>query len=232
MRRSLTILASVLFLTSVTAGASFATPLPFWIEVDVSSLAGPDIELEIDLFDNSGVIGDSWAFIDNVSIQDASSAIIEEVDFETGTLEGFDDSMNPDSVNIVPGASWSGNYMMRIDEDPMWTPTITWRDFPVSDAATLHMEFQFISSGASGEHGRQDALVAWLLDPIMPDPPILGLTGCGDFLEATESGNLVSDEVTGIEPIPEPIPEPSTILLMLSGLGGIAAFGKLRLRKR
>ena len=211
-------------LAFVITGISFSSP--FWIEVDISSLAGSDFELEIDLYDNNGIIGDSWAFIDNVFIKD-SSGVIELIDFEDDTLQDFDDSLNPASVNVVSGTWWSGNYMMRIDEDPTCTPTITYRDFSSSSATKLlHMEFEFISSGVSGFFG-QDALVASLLDPTTHDPLITGLTGSGDFLEATASGNSTSSEVRGIDPIPEP----NTILLVLSGLSGVLAYGKVRFRR-
>ncbi len=191
----------------------------------MSPFAGSDFELELDLFDNSGVVGDSWAFIDNVFIKDPSG-VIELIDFEDGTLQGFDDSLNPDSVDVVAGTWWSGNWMMRIDEDPFVTPTITWKDFLPSSATILHMEFEFISDGAVGPLG-QDALVASLLDPVTLDPLIWGLTGWGDFLETTASGNSVSAEVTGIEPIPEP----TTIVLIGCGLLGLLGIGIRHRRK-
>jgi hypothetical protein len=222
VKKYCTIMASIFFLTFVTATISFATP--YWVEVDVSSIAGSDIELEIDLFENSGIVGDSWAFIDNVQIG-GPTGIIEEVDFEDGTLQGFDDTWNPAQVNIVTGDWWSENWMMQIDE-ASFTPTITYRDFLPSSATTLHMEFEFISDGTVGPFG-QDALVASLLDPVTLNPLITGLTGSGDFLETTASGNSVSPEVTGIEPIPEP----TTILLMSCGLLGLLGIG-IRHRKK
>jgi len=207
MKRCFSIMTISFFLIFVTAATAFA--IPYWIEVDISSIAGSDFQLELDLFDNSEVVGDTWAFIDNVFIK-GSSGVTKLIDFETGTLEGFEASLNPDSVDVVLGTWGSGSHIMRIDEDPSVTPTITWRDFLPSDATILHMEFELISDGTSGSFG-QDALVASLLDPSML---IIGLTGSGDFLEATASGNSVSAEVTGINPVPEP----STFLLMGCGL--------------
>ena len=125
--------------------------------------------------------------------------------------------------------------MMRIDEDAVFSPTITWKDFLPSDATTLHMEFEFISDGTVGPLG-QDALVASLLDPTIDpdtgwpklDPLIPGIYGFGGFLETTASGNTVSQQdVTGIGPIPEP----TTILLMGCGLLGLLGIGIRRYRK-
>jgi len=197
MKKYFAILAFIFFLSSVTAAISFAQP--YWVEVDVSPFAGSDFQLELDLYDNSGVVGDSWGFIDNIFIK-GPSGVIERINFESGTLEAFDDSLNPDSVEVVAGASWSGDYMMRIDEDALVTPTIIWRDFLPSDATILHIEFEFISDGKKASFG-QDTLVASLLSPITLEPLITGLKDSGDFLEVTISGNSVSAEVTVIEPI-------------------------------
>jgi len=219
--RLLLLCSSIFFLTFLTAAPTFATP--YWVEVDVSPFAGSDFELELDLYDNSGVVGDSWALIDNVFIK-GSSGVIELIDFETGTLEGFDDSLNPDSVDVVLGGWGSGSYVMRVDEDPLFTPTITYRDFLPSDATILHTEFEFFSDGTVGPFG-QDALVASLLDPITLSPLITGLTGSGDFLEVTASGNVVSDEVTGIASIPDP----STMILLGTALAGFFGIGRKKL---
>ncbi len=69
---------------------------PFTITLDISSLTGLNIELELDLFDNDGVLGNSYVLIDNVWIQDNLGTLLGpgRLDFEDGTLQGFDDSLN------------------------------------------------------------------------------------------------------------------------------------------
>lgn len=211
MTKCFTVLSGIFLLFFLTVVTCFGTP--YSIEVDVSSFAGSEFELELDLYDNSGIVGDSWAFIDNIFVK-GPSGVTGLVDFESKTLEGFDDSLNPNSVEVVSGCWGSGKYMMRIDEDPNFTPTITYKDFLPSDATTLHMEFEFISDGTTGFWG-PDALVASLLDPSTLDPLIPGLTTRGDFLKVTASGNIISSEVTGIASIPD---ADTLILLISSGL--------------
>lgn len=205
-------------------GTAWADPY-YHVSIDVYSLSGSDFELEIDLFDNSGIKNDSWALIDNVHIKDASSNILEMIDFEDSTLQGFEDWLNPDSVDVVPGTWWSGNYMMRIDEDPVFSYTIAYRDFLSSPATTLSFDFQLISDGTEGLWG-QDTLVFSILDPLTPDldpfPSLPGLYGVGDVLEATASGAVYSP---GVEV--ELVPVPPALLLGIIGIGSVGIFRKL-----
>jgi hypothetical protein len=196
MKQYFAILTVIFFLTSATAAISVAQP--YWVEVDVSPFAGSDFQLELYLYNNSGVVGDSWAFIDNIFIKGAAG-VIERINFESGTLEQFDDSLNPESVEVVDGTWCSGAYMMRINEDSLVTPTLVWRDFLPSDATILHLEFDFFISDDRDNSSEQDILVASLLNPSEKlEPLITGLKGSGDFLEASVSGNSISAEVTGI----------------------------------
>ena len=196
--------------------------LPSRVSIDVSSLAGSGIELEIDLYDNSGVIGDSWALIDNVSLEPA----IEIIDFETGTLEGFEDWLNPVSVGVVAGSLIGGSYVLRIDEDPGVTPTITYtyRDFLPSAATTLSFYFEMTASNTPGPWGL-DALVFSILDPVTlsPFPSLPGLYGFGDVLEVTASGVMYSPGVTVTV-----IPVPGALLLGMIGIGTMDIFRRFR----
>lgn len=207
---------SILLLLGGTAWAE----LYHHVSIDVSSLVGNAIELEIDLFDNSGVIGDSWALIDNVIFG------AEVADFEDATLQGFTvDSLNPLSVGVFPGSLSSGNWLLRIDEDLGVTPTITWRDFLPSTATTLSFDFKLISDGTVGPWG-QDSLVVNLLDPFTLNPLVPGLYGFGDVLEATASGAVYSP---GVEV--ELVPVPPALLLGMIGIGTAGAGLFRRLRK-
>jgi len=196
--------------------------LPSRVSIDVSSLAGSGIELEINLYDNSGVIGDSWALIDNVTREPA----IEIIDFETGTLEGFEDWLNPVSVGVVSGNLIGGSYVLRIDEDPGVTPTITYtyRDFLPSAATTLSFYFEMTASNTPGPWGL-DALVFSILDPVTlsPFPSLPGLYGFGDVLEVTASGVMYSPGVTVTV-----IPVPGALLLGMIGIGTMGIFRRFR----
>jgi hypothetical protein len=194
--------------------------LPSRVSIDVSSLAGSAIELEIDLYDNSGVIGDSWALIDNVTLEPA----IEIIDFETGTLEGFEDWLNPVSISVVSGNLIGGSYVLRIDEDLGVTPTITYRDFLPSAATTLSFYFEMTASNTPGPWGL-DALVFSILDPVTlsPFPSLPGLNGFGDVLEVTASGVMYSPGVTVTV-----IPVPGALLLGMIGIGTMDIFRRFR----
>ena len=193
--------------------------LPSRVSIDVSSLAGSAIELEIGLYDNSGVIGDSWAVIDNVTLEPA----IEIIDFETGTLEGFEDWLNPVSVGVVSGNLIGGSYVLQIDEDPGVTPTITYRDFLPSAATTLSFYFEMTASNTPGPWGL-DALVFSILDPVTLDPLLPSLTpGFGDVLEVTASGVMYSPGVTVTV-----IPVPGALLLGMIGIGTMDIFRRFR----
>jgi hypothetical protein len=235
MNKYLAVLYITTFVIIATSGTVMSTP--FWVETDVSSItSGTYFELDLELYNNNyfigGVgnpsrIGDSYVFIDDVCIKNASGAIITPpglIGFESGALEGFDDSLDSGYITVVPGAWWSGACMMRIDEDPLYTPTVTWQGFIMpSGANKLRFEFEFIGSGVPGDSGL-DQFVAKLLDQnLYPFPSIPGLTGFGDFL-AVDSSGIQKTSGTNTAPIPEP----STILLMLVGLGSIVALGKVR----
>jgi len=231
VRKVLTIAATVTILVSGLSGIALA--VPYSVRTDISSISGSAFQLEFDLYDNNGTIGDSWVLIDNVFIGDASGVISPPgmIDFETGGLEGFDNSLNPSSVTVVstgtsdfsyPGIS--GSYLLRIDEDPWVTPTITFRNFPASTATVLGFDFELFTSGVPGFFGF-DTFVVSLLDPATLNPLVLGLTGSGDILEADATGVATASGTSA-----SPIPEPGTVLLLAGGLGGLV-FKKLH-RKR
>ena len=81
-------LSTLLFFTGITRADLF-----HHVSIDISSLKGNALELEIDLFENSGVVGDSWTVIDNMVLGGAV------INFEDAILQGFDNSLNPGNVS-------------------------------------------------------------------------------------------------------------------------------------
>ncbi|MBI1924865.1 PEP-CTERM sorting domain-containing protein, partial [Candidatus Poribacteria bacterium] len=187
------------------------------------SLTALNTELELDLFATDGILGNSYVLIDNVWVQDSSGTLLGpgRLDFEDGTLQGFDDSLNtPGSVLNVAGAfpGDPGTRQLRLDEDVAFFPTLVFRDFLGSSATQLRFDFEFFTST-----GSPDSFVASLLDPITLNPLLpVGARGPGDaaFLEATRSGNLLAPGVTAT-----PIPEPSTLTLFIIGVLGMLGYG-------
>ena len=169
---------------------------PTWhVAIDVSTVAVQNLEIEFALYDNSGVIGDSWALIDNVVYG------AETEDFEDGTLGGFDASLNPASVQVINDTlDGSGSKVMHIAEDPVLTPTYVFRDFVVSGAGTIEFDFSLFGSGLVGPYGL-DELVVSILDADTLSPLLPGLTpGFGDVVAANSNGLIEVDGVT-VSPI-------------------------------
>jgi hypothetical protein len=178
---------------------------PSHVSINVSGISGSPFQLEIALYDNSGTIGDSWALIDNVVF-----GIIND-NFEDGTIGGFDNSLNPASIGAVSGSLvGSSSYLLRIDEDLIVTPTITFRDYPGSSESYLTFDFEMMASDTSGSFGL-DELVFSILDPVTLEPLLPGLTpGFGDVLAVNANGMRYTSDVTVI-------PAPGALLLGLLG---------------
>ncbi len=213
MRRSIPYVALWLALLVMPSWADMTSH----VAINVSSLAGHPFELELNLYDNSGVIGDSWALIDNVVLGGT------QIGFEDGTLNGFDASLNPASVKVAPGAlDGTGNCVLRIDEDPVFTPTITFCDFSASTAVLLEFDMAFTGSTKAGFFGL-DQFVVRLLDPQSLDPLLPGMTpGVGDLLAVDARGAASAAGVT-LTPI-QSVPVPGAAILAAIGLActGIA----------
>ncbi len=182
--------------------------------MDVSSLVGKPIELEVQLNDNNGTIGDSWARIDNVVL----GATRE--DFEAGTVGGFNVSLNPTAVSVIPGAlNGTGDYVLQMNEDPAVTPTILFRDFSGSSATILTFDMSFTGSSTSGFLGLDNVIVR-LLDPLSLSPLLSGVTpGFGDLL-AVDSSGVRSAGGVSIGPV-QPVPAPGAVILGIIGSGSI-----------
>lgn len=236
MRKYLIVLAIVGTLIFVANTTSFG--LAYHVLTDISWLMGSPFELEFDLYNNNyyigGVsdpsrLGDSYVRIDNVFIKDAYGIITPPglLDYDDGSLEGFVDLNSPGTVNIVPGASPydPGNLQLEMGEDPVYYPSIIYRDFSASSATFLGFDFELCGSDIPGDYGL-DNFVCSLLDPYTLDPLMGGITGGGDFLDVSSGGITAA-----VGAVVTPIPEPSTFLLLGSGLLGLAAYNRVRRRR-
>jgi len=213
MKRIAAVLSvGVLMLWSGSVQADF-----YHVSVPLSDLGVSSFQLVAELYDNSGVIGDSWARMDNVAV----GSVV--VDFEDGTLGGFDESLNdPDSVEVVGGTlDGTGSLLMWIDEDPIFSSTIVFRDYSVSIGDTLTFDVETTLSTEPGFWGL-DQFVVSLKDPDTGAPLLDGLTGFGDILAVDVGGfeNTGGAEVTVV-------PAPAAVLLGLLGFGA----GGLGLRR-
>ena len=189
---------------------------PYRASIDLSGIVGSDFELEVALYDNSAVIGDSYALIDNVVFG------AESDDFESG-IGGFVDFFNPDSVNVVAGnLDGSGASVLRIDEDPFVTPTLTYRDYTGAAATSLSFDFQMFASNTVGPWGL-DELVFSILDPVTLYPLLPDLTGFGDVLAVNADGMIYTDDVSV-----SIVPVPGAVLLGLIGFGTVGLWRRLR----
>ena len=216
MKKSTVIVSLIVALSAVSVpiGTVWAGPsLPYHASIDVSGITGSDFELEIAFYDNSGAIGDSWAFIDNVVFGAQTD------NFEGGGIGGFViDPLNADSVNVVGGSlNGSGVSVLRIDEDPFVTPTFAYRDYTGSGATSLSFDLRMIASDTAGPFGL-DELVFNILDPITLDPLLPGIfPGFGNVLSVNSSGvNYTNDVAVSV------IPAPSTLLLGSMGVGFVS----------
>ena len=230
MKKNLFIIIFLITTLLAFSWAQIASALPYHVTVDLSSVAGTDFELEFNLFDNDSTTN-SWILIDNVFISDAGGIINPPglIDFEggSGDLGGFDFSLNPSSVSNVPGAfpGDAGSRLLRVDEDPFFSPSIIFRGFLSHTATTLGFDFEFNTTSTA------DSFVASLYLSLYDGTPLLseGVLGSGDpaVLEATISGNSLSPDTNA-----SPIPEPTTILLMGCGLFGLLGISIKRKRRK
>ena len=216
------LLASTFTMCPVLAGSMES----LHVTIDVSSIMPGELQLELALYDNSDIVGDSWVFIDNVQLGGMMQA-----DFESGTLEGFDPNLNPDSVHVVSGdLDGTGQFVMRLDEDPVTYVTFTWRNMS-RGTTSLEFDVQMEASETVGFFGL-DEFVVNVLDPNTL-APLLPQLPAGGVMAMTADGIEKTADV-GLEPIipAYPIPAVSTIGQVVVGLllltGGMIAFGRRR----
>ncbi len=203
---------------SVFAGAAWAGPYAYHASIDVSGIIGTDFELEIAFYDNSGVVGDSWALIDNLAFGAVSD------DFESGFGGIIVDASNPASVNVVGGnLDGTGASVLRIDEDLFVTPTYAYRDYTGSGATSLSFDFQMFGSDTVGPFGL-DEIVFSIIDPFTLAPLLPSLSpGFGDVLAVNSAGMAFTNDVDV-----SVVPVPGALLLGMIGFGTLGALRRFR----
>lgn len=188
------------------------------VSIDVTGLS--NLQLDFSLYDNSGLIGDSWALIDNLALDGTTLD-----NFEAGDIGAFDASLNPASVNPAAGSfNGNGSFVLRMDEDPVVWPTIAFRDI-AAIGNTLEFDLLFDSSTTAGFYGL-DQIVVSLLDSSL-NPLVPGLNGYGDVFALDANGFSASAGVT-VSPTVA-VPAPGAIALAAVGLGCVGALRRLRL---
>lgn len=186
----------------------------YHVSLDLNSLgisdAVRDVELEIALYNDNGVSGDSWARVDNVVL---GSTLEDFTASDPFGSPGFERYLNPDNVTRVD--IW-GDGAMLIDDtggSPPW-PVLAYKDYLDRDGDTLYLDIAVDLGSQSGFWGG-DRLVLSLLDPWTLSPLVSGLSGLGDVAVISKKGLSV-------------VPVPGACLLAILGFGSAG----LKLRKR
>ena len=122
------LLFTLIFIITVGFALSTTWATPYTVTLDISFLIGPDMELELSLFDNDAVLGNSYVLIDKVSILNSSGMAIGPGlrDFEDGTLQGFDYSLNPASGEEANEcvSEETRSHALTLSISVCWVPTL------------------------------------------------------------------------------------------------------------
>jgi hypothetical protein len=217
--------AAFLVVLLALGSSSALADLYYHVSIDLSSFGG-NVQLQAALYNNSGVVGDSWALMDNVVL---GSALDNFEGGISGTLGSFNDILNPADVSVVAGnLNGDGEFVMRIDEDPGAPPlmeTFAYRDYLSPHSDTLEFDLGLTTSTTAGSRGLDEFVIS-ILDPAF-QPLLKGLTGtdidwAGDILAIDADGAQYTDMVTLTR-----VPLPAAVLLGLLGFG-TAAIGLKR----
>lgn len=200
------------------ACASAQAELYHHVEIDLSALAGRDITLDFALYNNNDVEGDSWVFIDNVSLGSTFYGF-EESDALDVWYSGLPPDLD-DEVMREPGAfSGQGHWLMKIAEGALW-PVLAATDFDDIPAdSILSFDMKAHMSDDAGEYGL-DEFVVTIYDWTGDETCVFG-----DFeaLFINAAGIETSPETTAIL-----VPVPGAFLLGMMGL----SFAGIRYRRK
>jgi len=210
----------VLILPGNGRATTMTNPNPaLFAEDDGSQLFIPNSSVfSVEYYDLAGSIGYFSAFgfyfssdpstlipIFGAADQGVSGSQVAKIDFAAETVYDLDNSTVQSTFTNAPGTSIG--FFLHIDDDPS-TPATFLR---------LHTESSLNSGGL-------DAAGTF---PVLADPTAYGIS----FIYP-QLGTFLSFHVVGGGGGITPVPEPSTLLLIGSGLVGLAAYGKKRSRKK
>lgn len=197
-------LLSLLACTPVWAG------LYQHVEIDLSALVGRDVVLDFSLYDNNGTVGDSWALVDNVRLDDTDD--FEDPDHALDSWYSIDpgDPVDAEVTRVVGTLTGMGNGLMKISEG-IPNPVIAARDFPTITNSTLSFDVRTNMSSVAGSSGLDEFVVT-----------VYDWTGDGE-----ENYDDIFDAVVvnagGFTTAPEAtvsvVPAPAALLLGLVGFG-------------
>lgn len=215
----------------VVGGVCSSFALPYWAEVDLSSLApNTEFELEFQLF-GGGNVFDAEVLLDNVFVSDPAGNIL--IDFEDDTFGGFAEAGTnaAGTVNNVVGTlNGTGSRVLSLIEDPFGFQftTVVYQSFVPSIPGVLKFDYETLrfDTGFFGD----DQFTVRLRDAF--NNPLLtpGVLGASDpvVLDVTPTSGTRTNPytTTGV------IPEPSTILLFAAGILGLLGLAVKRELKR
>src|SRR3972149_2057535 len=210
----------VLILPGNGRATTMTNPNPaLFAEDDGSQLFIPNSSVfSVEYFDLAGSIGYFSAFgfyfssapstlipIFGAADQGISGSQVAKIDLAAGTVYDLDNSTVQSTFTNAPGTSIG--FFLHVDDDPS-TPASFLR---------LYTESSLNSGGL-------DAAGTF---PVLTDPTTYGIS----FIYP-QLGTFLSFHVVGGGGGITPVTEPSTLLLIGSGLVGLAAYGKKRSRKK
>jgi hypothetical protein len=181
-------------------------------------------------YDNFVVSGDGW-IVTGLFGEWASSAIWARAEFQirTGITQGNGGTLLFAGEDLNPVWSPTGRTLFGLDEYRVTVsvnqlylaPGSYWLGIALADKLTGGSSFLVTTSGASGVNAITDGAYFF-------DAPALGSNFRSDAFYSGQGFDFAYGVEGSLAPAGDVVPEPSTLLLVLSGLAGIAARSKRR----